>query len=234
MGVRPRQDAPDGGTQDRVLVGGVPLRRVVDVAPGHGQDMGHAEPPCEMQAGGAAGHREPAVDDIVAAPRQRLAAVPDPDGPEREHRQDRGGGPLGPAKHGRPVDRHPVAQLVRRQAGTGGGEDVDLVPLRELDRDVARRDPAAAAERRVLIVDEQKAHAKPGTPSRRHSDAGAINQPWPNGNTHRGHIVVPDARRHYGTSKLSIRCYIPQLVLSYVEYTPAGGGGRRLCGQSLL
>ena len=66
---------------------------------------------------------------------------------------------MGPADDGRSVDVDAVAMLLRRQAGAGGGQHIDLVTLGQLHRDVAGGDSPAPAQRWILVVDEQDAHA---------------------------------------------------------------------------
>ena len=69
------------------------------------------------------------------------------------------------------MDVDAAAALLGRQAEAGGGEHVDLVALGEILGDVPGRHAAAAAERRVLVVDDQYAHARLEAPVQR----GGIN-----------------------------------------------------------
>ena len=66
---------------------------------------------------------------------------------------------MGSADDGRSVDVDAFAMLLRRQARAGGGQHIDLVTLRQFHRDVARGYSPAPAQRWVLVVDKQDAHA---------------------------------------------------------------------------
>ena len=110
----PAHDLPE----HRVLVGRVPLRRVVDVAAGQREDVRDAEAARQLHAGRAARHREPGVHDVVALAGEQHPAAADAEGPEGHHREQRGGQARVPAGHGRPEQPDAVDDPPRPPART--------------------------------------------------------------------------------------------------------------------